>query len=78
MDSTSDNPERQMEDRAFSAPDLSAAEKRKTSDRPKSQMELELAREGGWVLKDKKEKEQIFVSDKLQIVQVYKQRSVGG
>ena len=59
MDPTSDNPERQTEDRAFSAPDSSAAEKRKTSDRPKSQMELELAREGGWVLKDKKEKEQI-------------------
>ena len=29
------------------------------SDRPKSQMELELAREGGKVLKDKKEKGQI-------------------
>ena len=53
MDPTSDNPERQTEDRAFSAPDSSAAEKRKTSDRPKLQMELELAREGEKVLKDK-------------------------
>ena len=59
MDPTSDNPERQAEDGAFSAPDLFAAEKWKTNVRPKSQMELELAREGGWVLKDKKEKEQI-------------------
>ena len=59
MDPTSDNPERQIKDRAFSAPVLSAEEKWKTSDRPKSRMELELAREGGWVLKDKKEKEQI-------------------
>ena len=59
MDPISDNPERQAEDGAFSAPDLFAAEKWKTNVRPKSQMELELAREGGWVLKDKKEKEQI-------------------
>ena len=59
MDPTSDNPERQTEDRAFSAPDSSAAEKWKTNVRPKSQMELELAWEGGKVLKDKKEKEQI-------------------